>query len=67
MLGKTKSNNLMNKGSNDNINDNNNKEETKLDNKKGQINISKINPSIPKKKILFLIKDLFKDFMLILF
>ena len=62
MLGKTKSNNLMNKGSNDNINDNNNKEETKLDNKKGQINISKINPSIPKKENIILNQRLIQRF-----
>ena len=62
ILGKTKSNNLMNKGSNDNINDNNNKEETKLDTKKGQINISKINPSIPKKENIILNQRLIQRF-----
>ena len=63
MLGKTKSNNLMNKGSNDNINDNNNnKEETKLDTKKGQINISKINPAIPKKENIILNQRLIQRF-----
>ena len=62
-LGKTKSNNLinqMNKGIADNINDI--KEEVKHELKKSQVNIGKINPSIPKKENIILNQRLIQRF-----
>ena len=61
-LGKTKSNNLLNKANNDNANLNEIKEPEKPELKKVQSNISKINASIPKRENIILNQRLIQRF-----
>ena len=61
-IGKTKSNNLLNKANNDNANLNEIKEPEKPELKKVQSNISKINASIPKRENIILNQRLIQRF-----
>ena len=61
-IGKTKSNNLLNRANNDNANLNEIKEPEKPELKKVQSNISKINASIPKRENIILNQRLIQRF-----
>ena len=59
-IGKTKSNNILNKGDSGDVNENKEPEKTEL--KKNPTNIAKINPVIPKKENIILNQRLIQRF-----